>query len=45
MKYRSMICVTILVGLIACTNPVAPTARDLTPRTPNPYPVLPGWQP
>ena len=44
MKYRSVISLTILVGLLSCTNPLAPPERDLTPKSPNPYSNLPGWE-
>ena len=45
MKYRSMTCALILLALIACTNPVAPSSKNLAPTTPYPHSSLPGWQP
>lgn len=45
MPYRRLVFGLVFLGAIACTNPLAPTSRSLSPTHPNPQPGVVDWTP
>ena len=45
MRYAVIRYGLILAAMIACTNPVAPSGKELTPPNPKPHVDVPGYHP